>query len=214
VVDLTLIGGGGHALVTVEAALAEGHVLAGFLDDDAAAAVAKGHPGIPRLGALTDLSALYAPRATPWIIALGDLEHRRALISRLAAKPPAGAAQAVVHPSAYISPTAVIGPGALVAPRAVVHTLARIGAHAIINTGAIVEHECVIGENAHVAPGAVLGGRVSVGADTLIGLGSRVLPNLSIGRGCVVGAGAMVIRDLPDGAKVAGVPARLLQRGR
>jgi sugar O-acyltransferase (sialic acid O-acetyltransferase NeuD family) len=208
VADLILLGGGGHALVTAEAALAEGHVVAGFLDDDPQAVLGHGHPGIPCVGALEDLAPLQSPRSTPWIIALGDLAHRRALIQRLGRKPPARPALSVCHPSAYVSPTARIGPGTLVAPRAVVHALARIGQHAIINTGAIVEHECQVGENCHIAPGSILGGRVTVGDDTLIGLGARVLPNLAIGRGCVIGAGAMVIRDIPDGAKVMGVPAR------
>ena len=208
VADLILLGGGGHALVTAEAALAEGHVVAGFLDDDPAAALGRGHPGIPRAGGLEDLSTLYAARSTPWIIALGDLARRRALIDRLRQRPPARPALAVCHPGAYVSPTARIGPGALVAPHAVVHALAFIDAHAIVNTGAIVEHECAIGENCHLAPGSILGGRVTIGPDTLIGLGAHVLPNITIGRGCVIGAGAMVIRDLRDGAKVAGVPAR------
>ncbi len=101
-----------------------------------------------------------------------------------------------------------LGAGVYVGAKAVVQVRASIGEHAIINTGAIIEHECRIGSNVHVAPGGVLGGRVTVGPDTLIGLGARVLPGVRIGSGCVVGAGAVVTGDLPDGARVAGVPAR------
>lgn len=209
--DLVLLGGGGHALVVAEAALAEGHIVAGFLDDDPAAVLGRGHPGIPYTGPLSDLSALARPRAAFWHIALGNLAHRRNLIERLRAAAPVQAARTVTHPAAYVAPSASVGAGAFIAARAVVHTLARIGQHAIINTGAIVEHECDIGENTHIAPGSVLGGRVRVGPDTLIGLGARILPNLTIGRGCTIAAGAVVIRDVPDGAKLAGVPARPLK---
>lgn len=41
-----------------------------------------------------------------------------------------------------------------------------------------------------------------------IGSGALILPGVTIGVGALVGAGAVVTRDVPDGAVVAGVPAR------
>jgi len=43
-----------------------------------------------------------------------------------------------------------------------------------------------------------------------IGTGSTILCGLRIGRDAMVGAGSVVTRDVPAGAVVAGVPARLL----
>jgi sugar O-acyltransferase (sialic acid O-acetyltransferase NeuD family) len=196
---VALIGGGGHALVVADA-IADAVSLIGFFDDrpDAALAVKL---SVPHLGPL-DLAA-----PAPGIslhLALGDLARRAALLPRL----DAAATFTIVHRSAAVSSRAGLGRGVFVGPQAVVHTCAAVGDHVIINSGAIVEHECALAPNVHVAPGAVLGGNVRVGTGTLVGLGARVLPGVTLGAGCVIGAGAVVLRDVPDGGRVMGVPAR------
>lgn len=203
---IVLLGGGGHALVVMEAAQAEGLACAGFYDDSATCVLSR-RTGLARLGGLEALRA--APQEA-WILALGDLALRRRLIASLGTR----GAMALAHPRSFVSPSAALGSGALVGAEACVQAYATIGAHAIINTGAIVEHECEIGENAHVAPGATLGGNVSVGADTLVGIGAAVLPGVRIGARCVIGAGATVVRNVPDGATVVGTPADATHPGR
>ena len=54
---------------------------------------------------------------------------------------------------------------------------------------------------------------VVIGNDCWIGGRVTIMPGVSLGNGCVVGAGAVVTRDVPAGAIVAGVPARIV-RGR
>ncbi|NUQ68579.1 MAG: NeuD/PglB/VioB family sugar acetyltransferase [Phycisphaerales bacterium] len=195
---LTLIGGGGHALVVGEAARRAGFSLAGVYDDDASPAALR--LGVTRLGSLNDVDA-----SGGWIIALGNLAARAKVIERLGSD-----AARVIHPGASVEASATLGAGTYAGPRCVVHSFAVVGAHAIINTAAVIEHECELESNVHVAPGAVLGGRVRVGSGSLVGIGARVLPGVRIGRGVVIGAGCVVIRDVPDGARVVGVPAREL----
>lgn len=198
--SLTLIGGGGHALVVAEAAFDSGWTVAGFFDDDERAPLATLARWLGPVGSAAGLRA----RGGAAVLGVGDLAARSRLLGGLE-----GVTWARVrHPSATVSRRAEIGAGVYLGARCVVNIRARVGDHAIINTGAIVEHECSVADNAHVAPGAVLCGRVTVGAGTLIGAGARVIPGVRIGAGCTVGAGAVVLRDIPDGATVVGVPAR------
>lgn len=220
--SIILIGGGGHALVVLEAAMESARSVRGFFDDDEHA-VAWSRAQLGRLGDLNHAAKHSAfENDERFVIAVGGLALRRRVIEQLSgAVPPANqssaqssrhplrAAAAVVHPRAWISPSATLGAGVYVGPGAIVHAHAHVADHAIINSGAIVEHECQVGVNAHIAPGAVLGGNVSVGADTLIGIGARALPGARIGTGARVGGGATVLRDVPDGATVVGVPARV-----
>lgn len=194
-----LIGGGGHAGVVFDACIASDRRVLGLLDDDENCPLAR--TGVPRLGEARDP----VPSHARCVVAIGDIRARRTVIDE---RDSGLTAYAVVHPTAVISPTAQISDGSVVLQNAVVNRDAVIGAHSIVNTAAVVEHDCRIGENVHLAPRTVLGGGVTVGRDTLVGLGSVVLPNVRIGAGCVIGAGAVVVRDVPDGATVAGVPAR------
>jgi UDP-2-acetamido-3-amino-2,3-dideoxy-glucuronate N-acetyltransferase len=45
-----------------------------------------------------------------------------------------------------------------------------------------------------------------------IGSNATILPGLTIGEGAQIGAGAVVVKDVPDFAIVAGVPARIIGR--
>jgi len=50
--------------------------------------------------------------------------------------------------------------------------------------------------------------------DVFLGARVTVLPGVTIGRGAAVGAGAVVAKDVPPGATVVGVPARVVSTRR
>jgi sugar O-acyltransferase (sialic acid O-acetyltransferase NeuD family) len=202
---LILFGSGGHAKVVLEAALARspGAEIA-ILDDDESAAgrTLLGHPvrgGRAWLAAWPD---------APVVPAIGSNAARAALIDWLEEQ--GRTLVSIVHPSATVSPSARIGPGCFLAAGAVVNAEAVLEPGVILNTGASVDHDCRIGRAAHIAPGARLCGNVRVGARALVGTLAAAIPGIAIGADAVIGAGSAVVRDVPQGGRVAGCPARPL----
>jgi UDP-2-acetamido-3-amino-2,3-dideoxy-glucuronate N-acetyltransferase len=120
-----------------------------------------------------------------------------------------------------------IGPFVEIQRGAVVGARCKISSHSFVCAGVELEDEVFVGHGvvftndrfprAVTADGALQrdgdwkleGTRVRRGAS--IGSGAVVLCGLTIGKDAIVGAGAVVTRDVPDGAVVAGSPARLLR---
>jgi UDP-3-O-[3-hydroxymyristoyl] glucosamine N-acyltransferase len=75
-----------------------------------------------------------------------------------------------------------------------------------------VAHNDTIGKNCFVAAGAVFSGSVSIGDGCFIGVSASFKERVRVGNDVVVGMGAVVIRDIPDGDVVAGVPAKSLKK--
>ncbi len=114
----------------------------------------------------------------------------------------------IQHISANISPYAILGEGCQLLPGCIINSGSRLGSNVIINSGAIVEHDCTIGDHAHVATGALLASTVTLGEGVHVGIGAAIRQQIAIGDYSVVGAGAVVVKDVPPGVVVIGVPAR------
>lgn len=74
-----------------------------------------------------------------------------------------------------------------------------------------VAHNVVIGKNCALTAGTIIGGSASLGDNCWTGLNSTLKHKIKLGNNVIVGSGASVIRDVPDGDIVAGVPARSIK---
>ena len=96
----------------------------------------------------------------------------------------------------------------------------RIGSRVKVHSQCYVAQLTVIEDDVFIAPGVIFandkypqsphleGPHVQQGAR--IGVNATILPGVVIGKDALVGAGSVVTRNVPDGAVVAGNPARVM----
>lgn len=85
--------------------------------------------------------------------------------------------------------------------------------------GIVIHSRAVIGEFCHIDQNVTIGGTSkkfevpTIGNHVYIGAGAKILGPIKIGSNVVIGANFVVVKDMPDGCLVAGIPARILKNG-
>jgi len=102
-----------------------------------------------------------------------------------------------------------------------IHPGAKIGRRFFIDHGAgvVIGETSEIGNNVLMYQGVVLGGTTlkkgkrhpTIGDDVVMGTGAVALGAITIGDGAKIGSGSVIVKSVPAGATVVGIPGRIVE---
>lgn len=176
----------------------------GFVDDtpEKQRAGAYGLRVLPRsaLGELRDAAVLAVPGGP------ASYQARRQVIEGLGIAPQRFAT--VIHPGAHVAKLARLGRNVLVMAGAVITSNAVIGDHVCVLPNTVIHHDVTVGSFSLIGANVAIAGSVRIGENCYVGSGTNVKNGLAVGARALIGLGSNVTRDVPEGAVVAGNPAR------
>lgn len=200
-IDLLLIGGGGHCRSCIDVIEAENHYRIRGIVQPLSDAV-DGVLGYPVVGSDEDLPALLKKTAQA-IVTVGQIRSPEVrvklfeLLKQLGAELPI-----IVSPIAYCSKNSEMGEGTIVMHGAIVNVGSRIGVNCIVNSQAVLDHDVRLADHCHVSTGVRINGGVVIGKGSFIGSGATIKEGVVIGDNVIISAGQVVLRDVPNGAVI------------
>ncbi len=111
-----------------------------------------------------------------------------------------------------------------------IHPGAKIGTNLFIDhgMGVVIGETSEIGNNVTIYHAVTLGGispsidserqrnekrHPTIGNDVVIGSGAQIIGPVKVGNGSRIAANAVVVNDVPEGATMVGVPAKVIKTG-
>ncbi len=205
-----IIGAGKYGEVYLSYLKESGVDVVGFLDDDPKV-VDQTFGGLSVLGPISELpslrekygiSAVYCP--------LGNNKSRVKFLKRASSL--GYDTPNYIHPSVIISPNVKIGKGVYILLGTQIMPYTKVEDFVMISMNVSIAHHNVLKTGTFLSTGCNFGASIVAEENTYCGIGSTIMTGLHrLGKDCLIGAGAVVIRDVPDGAVMAGVPAKVIK---
>jgi len=205
--DLYILGAGGfgrevYGWLLDEQKLLTQYRLRGFIDD--APTALDSMPIDAEV--VASFSALPDFANAAFICGIGNVALKRKLCEPMRA---AGAEfLSLIHPTALVGRNVRLGQGVVLCPRVTLTCDIELGDLVMLNCHSSAGHDVVIQDWVTVSAHCDLTGGTQVGEAAFLGSGVRVIPGKRIGAQATVGAGSVVIRNVPEGGRVFGNPAR------
>ena len=103
-----------------------------------------------------------------------------------------------------------------------IHPGAIVGRRVFIDhgMGVVIGETAEVGDDCTIYQGVTLGGTTlyrgakrhpTLGAGVVVGAGAKVLGGFTVGAGAKVGSNAVVVKEVPAGATVVGIPGRIVE---
>lgn len=118
-----------------------------------------------------------------------------------------------IHPEVIISPDVTIADeGVYILCGSLLMPHVKIEKDVMISVGTSIVHHTVLRQGVFVSNGVNVGASIIAEKYAYLGMGSTIMTGVErLGEDCLIGAGAVVIRDVPDGAVMAGIPAKIIK---
>lgn len=205
-----IIGAGTYGEVYLAYLQEAGVEIVGFLDDDPKF-IGGSVRGVPVLGGISMMATIKQTHGVEAVYCpLGNNKLRVKFLSM--AKEYGLQTPNYIHPSVIISPNVTIGNGVyiLLGTSIMPHTV--IKDYVMISMNVSPAHHNVLDEGVFLSTGCNFGASIHAHQYVYCGIASTIMTGLhELGEDCLIGAGAVVIKDVPEKAVMAGVPAKVLK---